>query len=68
MVNWKSQQDIKKKLDEELFCMNADEECLGEILNRMQMGEFEETGAYGIGRSIKTVFKVAIIAAAITVV
>lgn len=79
MESWKEQKDIKKKLDGELSGMIAEEGKLREILNSAGMDIFEEMGGVKMGkitiqkgnrksRSMKTIVKVAFIAAALTVV
>lgn len=79
MENWKNQQDIKQKLDRELAGIVSGEEKIKEIINLANMEELVETGDAMNGgiimmkdkksnRSVKTIFKVAMIAAAISVV
>ncbi|MGN0514910.1 MAG: hypothetical protein ACI4GD_11580 [Lachnospiraceae bacterium] len=72
MENWKNRQDIKKRLDGELSGMVAEEEKLKEILSCAGMVTFEETESVRRGtkknKNLKSVVKVAVIAAALAVV
>lgn len=79
MENWKNQQDIKQKIDKELAKIVSDEKKLEQIISLARMEELGEIGDKVNGgiiimknkkrnRSLKTIFKVAIIAAAISMV